>query len=186
ERAVARNEHERVVFERVGECGVDSVITRACSAARIFFISRFGFGAPIHIEPNLMDIRKHAHLGIGKTAAEPAGGIQRNWNGDRSFDNEISVAFTGEIEDGSLAREETALGRSEEHTSELQSLRHLVCRLLLEKKNQRCTACPARNYSPNNTENIPSERKESYASIKSTTSTQKLYGNPECSASRAQ
>src|SRR5438045_7863882 len=28
-----------------------------------------------------------------------------------------------------------APGRSEEHTSELQSLRHLVCRLLLEKKN---------------------------------------------------
>src|SRR5947199_497788 len=26
------------------------------------------------------------------------------------------------------------MGRSEEHTSELQSLRHLVCRLLLEKK----------------------------------------------------
>src|SRR5437899_10049717 len=30
-------------------------------------------------------------------------------------------------------------GRSEEHTSELQSLRHLVCRLLLEKKKQ--TSC---------------------------------------------
>src|SRR5258705_5472753 len=31
--------------------------------------------------------------------------------------------------------------RSEEHTSELQSLRHLVCRLLLEKKkNNRSTA----------------------------------------------
>src|SRR5437899_7134161 len=28
-------------------------------------------------------------------------------------------------------------GRSEEHTSELQSLRHLVCRLLLEKKKQK-------------------------------------------------
>src|SRR5437899_4742765 len=28
-----------------------------------------------------------------------------------------------------------ANSRSEEHTSELQSLRHLVCRLLLEKKN---------------------------------------------------
>src|SRR5205814_7908546 len=27
--------------------------------------------------------------------------------------------------------------RSEEHTSELQSLRHLVCRLLLEKKNMK-------------------------------------------------
>src|ERR1039458_9711719 len=29
--------------------------------------------------------------------------------------------------------------RSEEHTSELQSLRHLVCRLLLEKKDDRLT-----------------------------------------------
>src|ERR1039458_8956894 len=30
-----------------------------------------------------------------------------------------------------------AVIRSEEHTSELQSLRHLVCRLLLEKRHQR-------------------------------------------------
>src|ERR1039458_10799347 len=29
-----------------------------------------------------------------------------------------------------------SFSRSEEHTSELQSLRHLVCRLLLEKKNK--------------------------------------------------
>src|SRR5258705_6064303 len=29
--------------------------------------------------------------------------------------------------------------RSEEHTSELQSLRHLVCRLLLAKKKTSCT-----------------------------------------------
>src|SRR5205814_9493090 len=36
-----------------------------------------------------------------------------------------------------LYRKPVARGatRSEEHTSELQSLRHLVCRLLLEKKN---------------------------------------------------
>src|SRR5437899_9636673 len=32
---------------------------------------------------------------------------------------------------------ERADRRSEEHTSELQSLRHLVCRLLLEKKNKK-------------------------------------------------
>src|ERR1035441_10928549 len=31
-------------------------------------------------------------------------------------------------------RHASILTRSEEHTSELQSLRHLVCRLLLEKK----------------------------------------------------
>src|SRR5262245_62649436 len=30
--------------------------------------------------------------------------------------------------------QQSELDRSEEHTSELQSLRHLVCRLLLEKK----------------------------------------------------
>src|SRR5262245_65219039 len=34
----------------------------------------------------------------------------------------------------SAARAPTKSSRSEEHTSELQSLRHLVCRLLLEKK----------------------------------------------------
>src|SRR5205814_7017776 len=39
---------------------------------------------------------------------------------------------SGRRVDGALHR-----GRSEEHTSELQSLRHLVCRLLLEKKKTR-------------------------------------------------
>src|SRR2546422_7051287 len=34
-------------------------------------------------------------------------------------------------------RAEGSLGRSEEHTSELQSRLHLVCRLLLEKKKNR-------------------------------------------------
>src|SRR5258705_11946392 len=37
---------------------------------------------------------------------------------------------------GSSSPEHTP--RSEEHTSELQSLRHLVCRLLLEKKKKHC------------------------------------------------
>src|SRR2546425_2267428 len=32
--------------------------------------------------------------------------------------------------------------RSEEHTSELQSLAYLVCRLLLEKKKTKCAAVP--------------------------------------------
>src|SRR2546429_6612676 len=35
---------------------------------------------------------------------------------------------------------ETVVGRSEEHTSELQSRLHLVCRLLLEKKKNDLTA----------------------------------------------
>src|SRR5258706_11997629 len=35
--------------------------------------------------------------------------------------------------------------RSEEHTSELQSLTNLVCRLLLEKKNTRCCCSSVHN-----------------------------------------
>src|SRR5437899_11611734 len=35
------------------------------------------------------------------------------------------------------ARSDSVGDRSEEHTSELQSLRHLVCRLLLEKKKKK-------------------------------------------------
>src|SRR2546429_7185678 len=34
------------------------------------------------------------------------------------------------------------VARSEEHTSELQSRLHLVCRLLLEKKKKRHSTCP--------------------------------------------
>src|SRR2546429_7239227 len=37
--------------------------------------------------------------------------------------------------------------RSEEHTSELQSRLHLVCRLLLEKKNNKTMACCARQHT---------------------------------------
>src|SRR5438045_8399660 len=37
----------------------------------------------------------------------------------------------------SAARRVASSDRSEEHTSELQSLRHLVCRLLLEKKKKK-------------------------------------------------
>src|SRR5437899_8498836 len=41
---------------------------------------------------------------------------------------------SGPQELSAYVRDDADVGRSEEHTSELQSLRHLVCRLLLEKK----------------------------------------------------
>src|SRR5258705_8996730 len=40
------------------------------------------------------------------------------------------------------------LARSEEHTSELQSLRHLVCRLLLEIKNRKTISTLWRRETP--------------------------------------
>src|SRR5436309_12149758 len=39
-------------------------------------------------------------------------------------------------------------GRSEEHTSELQSRENLVCRLLLEKKKSRYRPCSGRDFVP--------------------------------------
>src|SRR5258708_24372256 len=50
------------------------------------------------------------------------------------------------VSDGDgLALGQDLAGRSEEHTSELQSPDHLVCRLLLEKKNRSPQAC---NHTP--------------------------------------
>src|SRR3989338_10838243 len=48
------------------------------------------------------------------------------------------VLFLGDTDDGMYSRIEKKVvpSRSEEHTSELQSQFHLVCRLLLLKKNQ--------------------------------------------------
>src|SRR5471030_3351230 len=45
-----------------------------------------------------------------------------------------SRSFCGRAPGRTTALSSSAGERSEEHTSELQSLRHLVCRLLLEKK----------------------------------------------------
>src|SRR5258706_11937913 len=57
-------------------------------------------------------------------------------------------------------REGSGQGRSEEHTSELQSLTNLVCRLLLEKKNSpRSGRCTARsNYRKEPSNNWPMTR----------------------------
>src|SRR5437899_4465762 len=51
----------------------------------------------------------------------------------RLFDgNSIDRTYPGDRP--AIDPDRRTLHRSEEHTSELQSLRHLVCRLLLEKK----------------------------------------------------
>src|SRR5690625_4672279 len=51
----------------------------------------------------------------------------------QTVDNVLAAARAHELERMVF----TTSGRSEEHTSELQSRGHLVCRLLLEKKNKK-------------------------------------------------
>src|SRR5205814_5338930 len=54
---------------------------------------------------------------------------------EQPFDAVLSDVKMGALGGFDLLRQVKERARSEEHTSELQSLRHLVCRLLLEKKN---------------------------------------------------
>src|SRR3989442_8718062 len=61
-----------------------------------------------------------------------AGGAHRCADGDRDVDAGMRL--------GRVAGAHLAAGRSEEHTSELQSRPHLVCRLLLEKKKTKGTS----------------------------------------------
>src|SRR3712207_8869112 len=76
----------------------------------------------------------------GPTAGEP-GSVAPRGGGARLA--ACIGASTGEVQDGAhSAVRRTAETRqtarsSEEHTSELQSRQYLVCRLLLEKKNDR-------------------------------------------------
>src|SRR5258705_2025450 len=51
-----------------------------------------------------------------------------------SSGNVVPAEIPRRARDDIVSDARTAFFRSEEHTSELQSLRHLVCRLLLEKK----------------------------------------------------
>src|SRR3712207_8440917 len=64
-------------------------------------------------------------------AAERAGAANQRYV-RRLYGTDAMVARVAEVYDALLRDRQ---GRSEEHTSELQSRQYLVCRLLLEKKN---------------------------------------------------
>src|ERR1035438_5128017 len=55
-------------------------------------------------------------------------------NRERALGNPVRKSVVAELSACWYFKAFSTESRSEEHTSELQSLRHLVCRLLLEKK----------------------------------------------------
>src|SRR5690554_7016861 len=62
-------------------------------------------------------------------------GVPNKRAGGVCIGNKVAPIFFNTMEDaGALVFEAPVDNRSEEHTSELQSRPHLVCRLLLEKK----------------------------------------------------
>src|SRR5205823_7860082 len=64
--------------------------------------------------------------------------VRAHFRADRGILGGVVVRVGDRIYDGSVIRSPTrTTTRSEEHTSELQSLAYLVCRLLLEKKKKK-------------------------------------------------
>src|SRR5689334_24024600 len=66
--------------------------------------------------------------------------LRHRWNRDKHRVARVCLVAAGPLADRwQKLIQNLAESRSEEHTSELQSQFHLVCRLLLEKKNQKYT-----------------------------------------------
>ena len=83
---------------------------------------------------------------------EPADGPSVLFSPEDSFTDDNEILFAEAlIADaiGETLEEIAAAARSEEHTSELQSRRNLVCRLLLEKKKKKQTTALAHQYKYN-------------------------------------
>src|SRR5712691_10355744 len=75
----------------------------------IFFVKGLRLGAPLGVQPNLMDVSQHAHERIGKATTESSGWLQPKWNRDGRFHDKIAGALPGKIKHGSLAGEESTL-----------------------------------------------------------------------------
>src|SRR2546422_2909484 len=92
-----------------------------------------------HVGSVLRDVL-HAYPGDDRIAVIATGGLSHEPGGPRYFwvDEEFDRWFLDLLAKGDhetlLAECTLERMRSEEHTSELQSRLHLVCRLLLEKK----------------------------------------------------
>src|SRR3712207_6940192 len=71
------------------------------------------------------------HGGNVRVGSDGVGNCLRMLSPDQAADLPGAIVFDPEDEE---------LGRSEEHTSELQSRQYFVCRLLLEKKKKHHTA----------------------------------------------
>src|SRR5262245_62966253 len=81
-----------------------------------------------HPEPVTAEVDQPAEVVVDGPCPEALGGVDHEHDGRGEPEQP-----RGQLVDVGGVREQRP-GRSEEHTSELQSLRHLVCRLLLEKK----------------------------------------------------
>src|SRR5262245_65311432 len=92
------------------------------------------YGRPIEVR----SAPAHAHAPVAATSAPLDLTIRPRRNRKASWTRRLVAESVLTADD--LIWPLFLVDRSEEHTSELQSLRHLVCRLLLEKKKKQATS----------------------------------------------
>src|SRR2546425_8831849 len=104
-----------------GRCATDSGEPLVC----IVTSSLKNVASPRSVDAPTAPYGKSRAYNAGFHGLSPSGVcLQANWENSGNYDWGFSR----------YAPPEEHIGRSEEHTSELQSLAYLVCRLLLEKK----------------------------------------------------
>src|SRR5258708_13641061 len=119
-----------VAWDRVTHGDVTRAIQEYDRLGPEQFFSEHGFG-PTTTYDLVQDERRYPPKAILGTAYEFA-------TGERLASGDFEGGKTGAVRVlGKLGFTIQQVRRSEEHTSELQSPDHLVCRLLLEKKNTR-------------------------------------------------
>src|SRR5438045_6200427 len=96
----------------------------------------FGVGGGVVIVPLLLLVAAWSARTATATSLAAIGITALSGVITYAFHSDVSVKYAALV---GLPAAVGAVGgtRSEEHTSELQSLRHLVCRLLLEKKKKK-------------------------------------------------
>src|SRR2546429_4280649 len=96
-------------------------------------------GVLVGAEPDRQLLAAGRHAGrVAHRPHSPRSGFERTFPLYGATDRSLYRSPRGTLGDGKLRRT-AGHQRSEEHTSELQSRLHLVCRLLLEKKNSNNT-----------------------------------------------
>src|SRR5205814_5285876 len=95
------------------------------------------FTAPPTTDIYTLSLHDALPISAGKSIEGRDVGVLRITGADRAPWGKPVFLFMGCHHAREWISVEVPLARSEEHTSELQSLRHLVCRLLLEKKKKK-------------------------------------------------
>ena len=104
---VRGDEHQGVVFQRVGKSLFCAVVTRPGYAARVLLVDGLGLRAPIRVQPNLAHVGERTHERAGE-AGEIANRLQGNGNGNGRFHHHVAIALAAEIQQCGLPGEHSA------------------------------------------------------------------------------